>query len=92
MRDNPNPQVPAEESEFDSENFVRFTGDTTKHAGAQLFAWEAHGKGVDVDLLAEPTKLELLQKEYEKKKEQFKPSTKEHIVEKYGGEEHLLEI
>ncbi|KAL9928663.1 pre-mRNA-splicing factor Slu7-like [Glossina fuscipes fuscipes] len=34
MRDNPNPQVPAEESEFDGENFVRFTGDTTKHAGA----------------------------------------------------------
>ncbi|KAL9887771.1 pre-mRNA-splicing factor Slu7-like [Glossina fuscipes fuscipes] len=26
-------------------------------------------------------------KEYEKKKEQFKSSTKEHIVEKYGGEE-----
>uniref|UniRef100_A0A1B0GEA1 Pre-mRNA-splicing factor SLU7 n=1 Tax=Glossina morsitans morsitans TaxID=37546 RepID=A0A1B0GEA1_GLOMM len=89
MRDNPNPQVPAEESEFDGENFVRFTGDTTKHAAAQLFAWEAHGKGVDVHLLAEPTKLELLQKEYEKKKEQFKSSTKEHIVEKYGGEEHL---
>uniref|UniRef100_A0A1B0BFB8 Pre-mRNA-splicing factor SLU7 n=1 Tax=Glossina palpalis gambiensis TaxID=67801 RepID=A0A1B0BFB8_9MUSC len=62
MRDNPNPQVPVEESEFDGENFVRFTGDTTKHAGAQLFAWEAHGKGVDVHLLAEPTKLELLQK------------------------------
>ncbi|KAL9887286.1 pre-mRNA-splicing factor Slu7-like isoform 1-T1 [Glossina fuscipes fuscipes] len=28
-------------------------------------------------------------KEYEKKKEQFKSSTKEHIVEQYGGEEHL---
>ncbi|KAL9887601.1 pre-mRNA-splicing factor Slu7-like isoform 1-T4 [Glossina fuscipes fuscipes] len=34
MRGNPNPQVPAEESEFDGENFVRFTGDTAKHAGA----------------------------------------------------------
>ncbi|XP_061394620.1 pre-mRNA-splicing factor Slu7 [Musca vetustissima] len=89
MRDNPNPKVPAEEAEFAGENFVRFSGDTTKHATAQLFAWEAHGKGVDVHLLAEPTKLELLQKEYEKKKEQFKSSTKEHIVEKYGGDEHL---
>ncbi|KAL9924047.1 pre-mRNA-splicing factor Slu7-like [Glossina fuscipes fuscipes] len=55
----------------------------------KYLAWEAHGKGVDVHLLAEPTKLELLQKEYEKKKEQFKSTTKEHIVEKYGGEEHL---
>ncbi|XP_037931948.1 pre-mRNA-splicing factor Slu7 [Teleopsis dalmanni] len=89
MRDNPNPSKPAEESEFAGENFVRFTGDTTKHTSAQLFAWEAHGKGVDVHLLAEPTKLELLQKEYEKKKEHFKLSTKDHIVEKYGGEEHL---
>lgn len=53
---------------------MRFSGDTTKHTSAQLFAWEAHGKGVDVHLLAEPTKLELLQKEYEKKKDQFKSS------------------
>ncbi|KAL7727971.1 hypothetical protein ACLKA6_018901 [Drosophila palustris] len=89
MRDNPNPQVPAEEAEFAGENFVRFSGDTTAQATAQLFAWEAHGKGVDVHLLAEPTKLELLQKEYEQKKEQFKSSTKTDIVEKYGGEEHL---
>ncbi|XP_037707321.1 pre-mRNA-splicing factor Slu7 [Drosophila subpulchrella] len=89
MRDNPNPAVPEEEAEFAGENFVRFSGDTTAQATAQLFAWEAHGKGVDVHLLAEPTKLELLQKEYEQKKEQFKSSTKTHIVEKYGGEEHL---
>lgn len=61
-------------SEFAGENFVRFSGDTTKHATAQLFAWEAHGKGVDVHILAEPTKLELLQNEYDKKKEQFKSS------------------
>lgn len=61
-------------AEFAGENFVRFSGDTTKHSQAQLFAWEAHGKGVDVHLLAEPTKLELLQKEYDKKKEQFKSS------------------
>ncbi|ALC45524.1 Slu7 [Drosophila busckii] len=89
MRDNPNPAMPAEECEFAGENFVRFSGDTTAQATAQLFAWEAHGKGVDVHLLAEPTKLELLQKEYEQKKEQFKSSTKTNIVETYGGEEHL---
>ncbi|XP_032596116.1 pre-mRNA-splicing factor Slu7 [Drosophila grimshawi] len=89
MRDNPNPAVPEEEAEFAGENFVRFSGDTTAQATAQLFAWEAHGKGVDVHLLAEPTKLELLQKEYEQKKEQFKSSTKTDIVEKYGGDEHL---
>lgn len=89
MRDNPNPQKEPGELEFAGENFVRYSGDTTKHSTAQLFAWEAHGKGVDVHLLAEPTKLEMLQHEYEKKKEQFKSKTKDEVLNKYGGEEHL---
>lgn len=89
MRDNPNPSKNPNESEFAGENYVRFSGDTTKHSQAQIFAWEAYGKGVDVHLLAEPTKLELLQHEYEKKKEQFKSETKNTILDTYGGEEHL---
>ncbi|XP_026465483.1 pre-mRNA-splicing factor Slu7-like [Ctenocephalides felis] len=87
MRDNPNPN--ADESDFVGENFVRFTGDTQKHAVAQCFAWEAYGSGVDVHLLAEPTKLELLQQEYEKKKDQIKSLVKDSVLERYGGEEHL---
>lgn len=86
MRENPNP---SKDESYYGENFVRFTGDTNKHAKAQLFAWEAYEKGVDVHLLAEPTKLELLQKEYEKKKEQFKSKVQEDVLERYGGEEHL---
>lgn len=89
MRDNPNPGKTSTDSEFAGENFVRFSGDTNKHSQAQIFAWEAYGKGVDVHLLAEPTKLELLQHEYEKKKEQFKSATKNTILDKYGGVEHL---
>lgn len=89
MRDNPLPHKKPEDIEFAGENFVRFSGDTTHHSKAQLFAWEAYGKGVDVHLLAEPTKLELLQKEYEKKKEQFKSQVKDKVLDKYGGEEHL---
>lgn len=89
MRDNPDPIKNPEDQEFGGENFVRYTGDTQKHAMAQLFAWEASSKGVDVHVLAEPTKLELLQKEYEKKKDEFKSSVKGNVLEKYGGEEHL---
>lgn len=89
MRDNPNQVKTGNETDFAGENFVRFSGDTEKHSVAQLFAWEAYGKGVDVHLLAEPTKLELLQKEYDKKKEQFKSETKDTILDRYGGEEHL---
>lgn len=40
-------------------------------------------------LLAEPTKLEKLQQEYDKKKEQFKSKVHENVLERYGGEEHL---
>ncbi|XP_030750225.1 pre-mRNA-splicing factor Slu7-like [Sitophilus oryzae] len=86
MRENPNP---GKDDTYKGENFVRFSGATKSHATAQLFAWEAYEKGVDVHLLAEPTKLELLQKEYEKKKEQFKTKVQSNILEKYGGEEHL---
>ncbi|XP_045483843.1 pre-mRNA-splicing factor Slu7-like [Harmonia axyridis] len=86
MRVNPNP---GKDDVYAGENFVRFTGDTQKHASAQLFAWEAYEKGVDVHLLAEPTKLELLQKEYDKKKDQFKNKVHKSVLEKYGGEEHL---
>lgn len=86
MRENPNP---GQDDMYRGENFVRFTGDTKNHAKAQLFAWEAYEKGVDVHLLAEPTKLELLKKEYEKKKEQFKSKVQSSVLEKYGGEEHL---
>lgn len=75
--------------DYAGENFVRFTGDTQKHATAQLFAWEAYEKGVDVHLLAEPTKLELLKREYEEKKEEFKHKVQEKVLDKYGGEEHL---
>ncbi|XP_070492701.1 pre-mRNA-splicing factor Slu7 [Chironomus tepperi] len=89
MRENPLPNKNAEDVEFGGENFVRYTGDTHAHAKAQLFSWEAASKGVDVHVLAEPTKLELLQKEYESKKEEFKNSVKDNVLEKYGGEEHL---
>ncbi|XP_018328374.1 pre-mRNA-splicing factor Slu7 [Agrilus planipennis] len=86
MRENPKPN---KDDGYQGENFVRFTGDTTKHAKAQIFAWEAHEKGVDIHLLAEPTKLELLQKEYEEKKQEFKSKVQESVLERYGGEEHL---
>ena len=89
MRENPNPAKNPEDLEFAGENFTRYTGDTQRHATAQLFAWEAHGKGVDVHVLAEPTKLELLQNEYDTKKEEFKDSVKDNVLQKYGGEEYL---
>ncbi|XP_067131516.1 pre-mRNA-splicing factor SLU7 isoform X2 [Centruroides vittatus] len=90
MRDNPyqgrkNP----EELQYAGDNFVRVTGDTEKHSRTQVFAWQAYEKGVDVHLQSEPTKAELLYKEFQVKKEEFKHSMKDNILDKYGGGEHL---
>lgn len=54
-----------------------------------MFAWEAYEKGTDVHLQADPTKLEMLAKEYKRKKEVYKTDAKQSILEKYGGQEHL---
>lgn len=91
MRDNPYKDTGRKEDEVDfaGENFVRFTGDTVTQAKAQLFAWDAYEKGVDVSLQAEPTKLELLQKQFVEKKEEFKQKVSDDLLEKYGGREHL---
>ena len=75
--------------DYKGENFARFSGDTQRHANAQLFAWEAHERGVDVHLLAEPTKLELLKQEYDKKRDELKDKARDSIINRYGGEEHL---
>ncbi|XP_030022879.2 pre-mRNA-splicing factor Slu7 [Manduca sexta] len=87
MRDNPNPN--ATESEYAGENFVRWTGESRSHASAQAFAWDAQRRGLDVHLLAEPTKLQMLQKHYQRDTEHYKTQMKQSVLEKYGGEEHL---
>lgn len=55
----------------------------------QLFAWNAAQRGNDVHINALPTQGQLLHKEYNKKKEELKDTTKVSILAKYGGEEYL---
>jgi hypothetical protein len=69
--------------------FYRISGDTINHAKSTMFAWEAARKGLDVHMLAEPTKLEALKSEFETKKGEFKSQMDKSILEKYGGQEHL---
>lgn len=54
-----------------------------------VFAWEAYEKGTDVHLQADPTKLELLSKEFQNRRDQFKKRAKNSVLEHYGGQEHL---
>ncbi|XP_043196909.1 pre-mRNA-splicing factor SLU7-like [Amphibalanus amphitrite] len=89
MRENPYEATGKQDVDYQGENFVRFTGDTTKHAASQMFAWDAHAGGVDVHALAEPTKLEQLEREFRKKRSELKGAARGGLLEKYGGEEHL---
>ncbi|XP_030848399.1 pre-mRNA-splicing factor SLU7 [Strongylocentrotus purpuratus] len=91
MRDNPSRDVGAnpDDLKFAGDNFIREGGDTVSMAKAQMFAWDASNRGTDVHLQAEPTKLDLLHKEFGSKKDNFKKSQKETILQRYGGEEHL---
>lgn len=78
-----------EEVDYAGDNFVRISGDTVNHAKSTMFAWEASRKGLDVHMLAEPTKLEVLKQEYETKKSDFKSDMNKGILDKYGGEQYL---
>jgi pre-mRNA-processing factor SLU7 len=89
MRDNPFAEKDMSNVSYVGDNFVRYSGEAHKFASSQLFAWEANEKGVDAHQQAEPTKLELLNKEYRSKYENIAKTIKANVLEKYGGEEHL---
>ena len=47
-----------------------------------MFAWEAYEHGTDVHTLADPTKLELMHKQFKEKKKNFKSDQQQSILEK----------
>jgi pre-mRNA-processing factor SLU7 len=84
--------VPGKEDEsaqFVSQNFALFTGEVVEANEAQVFAWQARCKGIEIHSLAEPTRLEALKREYEEQKEKRKSSVQNELLDKYGGAEHL---
>lgn len=89
MRENPLDGRADKEVPFAGDNFVRHTGDVTKMAQLQLFAWEAEQRGKNVSLQANPTMGELLYKQYLDKKTEVTSALKKNILDRYGGEEHL---
>ncbi|PVD30440.1 hypothetical protein C0Q70_09706 [Pomacea canaliculata] len=92
MRDNPfqgSGKDAIIETLYIGENAVRLSGDAEEFARKQLFAWEAYEKGTDVHLQADPTKLELLHKEFLQRRDTFKQTAKDSVLDRYGGHEHL---
>ena len=90
MRDNPNPELPAEESQFVGDNFARISGDAVELASTQLFAWDAADKGVnELHPQANPSQVELLKKKFKSKSAEIKMQKKKKVLDKYGGGEYL---
>ena len=90
MRDNPfADKNDLSNVSYVGDNFVRYSGEAHKFARSQLFAWDANEKGVDAHQQSEPTKLELLHKEFKARYEEIAKNIKAGVLEKYGGEEHL---
>lgn len=89
MRENPFKGKDPAEVKYTGDNFVRFSGDASEFAKKQVFAWQAYEAGTDVHLQADPTRLDMLNREVEKRKDDFKSSLKEGVLARYGGEEHL---
>lgn len=94
MRDNPFAGTNKDPSQvpYLGDNFVRYSGDAKDFAKTQIFAWEASDKGVSVHTQADPTKLELLNKEFHEKKNQFVKTIQQKLIEEYGGEEYFNSI
>ncbi|CAF2119501.1 unnamed protein product [Rotaria magnacalcarata] len=94
MRDNPFTGTNKDPSQvpYLGDNFVRYSGDAKHFAKSQIFAWEAADKGVSIHTQADPTKLELLNKEFHEKKNQFIKTVEQQLIERYGGAEYLDSI
>lgn len=90
MRDNPNPEVAVDATDFAGDNFARISGDAVGLAETQLFAWDASDKGVsEVHPQANPSQAEILKKEFKAKTTDLKLQRKKAVLDKYGGQEYL---
>ncbi|BEJ13773.1 hypothetical protein CspHIS471_0309470 [Cutaneotrichosporon sp. HIS471] len=89
MRDAPEVGKKAEDLRFAGDNFDRYSGDATNMQRLQMFAWQSAQRGHNVNMHSNPTAGELLHREFNEKRNVLKDTTKQSILEKYGGEEHL---
>ncbi|KDO34954.1 hypothetical protein SPRG_01016 [Saprolegnia parasitica CBS 223.65] len=88
MRDNPNPDLSAEDAAFMGDNFIRHSGDAVKLAKTQMFAWEATEHGVVAEghlhPQATPSAAEFMRQQYEAKKAALEAEKRKAIIDKYG--------
>lgn len=49
---------------YAGDNFVRYSGEVPRVAEHQLFAWQAAEQGADLHILADPTKAEIMHRQF----------------------------
>jgi pre-mRNA-processing factor SLU7 len=84
MRNNPLPNENPENLPYAGDNFIRYTGDALALAQSQILCWEMQARGEDIDVVSNPSQLELVQKQYLEKKKTIEESKKKELLEKYG--------
>lgn len=73
-----------------ADTVVSATGETSKMLNAQVYAWDAERKGNSINLQADPTLAEIMYKKSKKENETQVKELEKSLLEKYGGEEHLV--
>ncbi|KAG2483817.1 hypothetical protein HYH03_017340 [Edaphochlamys debaryana] len=85
MREDPNPDKPDSEKLFFGDNFVRQGGEHQAWQALTLHSIDAHDKGLDVHMQANPSLAEMLYKQFKEKKDKLEDKSKQSVVEKYGS-------
>jgi pre-mRNA-processing factor SLU7 len=85
MRENPTPGAALGSSTFAGDNFVRYTGDAVELAKQQILSWEMQARGEDVDVIANPSQMELVAREVSAKKKEATQAKVGQLVERYGN-------
>lgn len=84
MRLNPLPNENPEDLAYAGDNFVRYTGDAVALAQTQILCWEMQARGEDIDIISNPSQLELVKKQYVEKKKLLEETKKKELFDKYG--------
>lgn len=90
MRENPTPHLDPSETVYAGDNFARATGDAVQLSATEVFAWDVERKGAPaggdlVHVQAEPSRVEMLKKEFDEKRRALEESRRVALLDKYGN-------
>ncbi|UKJ89657.2 splicing factor [Theileria orientalis] len=86
MREDP---LAGANSYFKGDNYYFNSEETYKPKELEVFAWESKKKGVDVDFIANPTKLEKLYNETKQSEEKEVLERKQKLIERFKAKEYI---